>query len=128
MAYYVEYIIGQPEDDDHYEIPVNDKEPGYTIPLSETDAEVVDVEQLSARSGVFGANLAEAQLAAEEIIGHSKSTQAALYQDEPNSTERGGRNAAGHIPPGTRLGGCPSLRFMAARFACPPRGTRTARL
>jgi hypothetical protein len=89
MAYYVEYIIGQPEDDDHYEIPVNDDEPGYTIPLTETDAEMVDVEQLSARSGVFGADLAEAKEAAEEIISHSKSTQAALYEDEANSTEQG---------------------------------------
>lgn len=89
MAYFVEYTIPDPEDDDHYEIPVNEKEPGYTVPLTETDAEIVDVEQLSARSGVFGASLEEAKKAAEEIITHSKSTKAALYEDPTNSTSQG---------------------------------------
>ncbi|GAB3526951.1 hypothetical protein [Arthrobacter monumenti] len=89
MAYYVEYTIPDPEDDDHYEIPVNEKESGYTVPLTETDAEIVDVEQLSARSGVFGASLEEAKEAAEEIITHSKSTKAALYEDPTNSTAQG---------------------------------------
>lgn len=89
MAYYVEYTIPDPEDDDHYEIPVSEKESGYTIPLTETDAEVVDVEQLSARSGVFGASIDDAKEAAEEIITNSKSTKAALYEDETNSTEQG---------------------------------------
>lgn len=88
MAYYVEYTV-RAAGDEHFEMPVSDEEPGYTVPLSETAAPVVETEDLPIRSGVFGSSLAEARKAAEEIIGHSKATRARLYEDGDNSNRIG---------------------------------------
>lgn len=89
MAYYVEYEIPAGPQNEQFEMPVSEEQSGYTIPLTETDAPVIDTDELSARSGVFGATLAEAKTAAEEIISHSKATRASLYEDPSNSTSMG---------------------------------------
>lgn len=88
MAFYIEYRVSAAEDE-HFDIPVNDQEPGYTVPLSETDAPVISAKDLPIRSGVFGSTLDEARSAAEEIIGHSKATAAKLFEDDENSNDIG---------------------------------------
>lgn len=95
MGYFVEYNIPASDDDEDFEFPVNEAEPGYTIPLSETDAEIVHTPVLPARTGVAGATLAEAQEEAEEIIRHSRATEALLYEDPENSAESGSGRVVG---------------------------------
>jgi hypothetical protein len=89
MAYYVEYTVAPGPDQEPFEVPVSSTEPGYTVPLTETDAPTVSVPQLPVRSGVYGSNLAEAKAAAEELIAHSRATSAVLYEDADNSLEAG---------------------------------------
>lgn len=88
MAYYVEYTVPAP-DDEQFEVPVSDQESGYTVPLSETEDPVASAQDLPVRSGVFGSSAEEARKAAEEIIGHSKATRAKLYEDGDNSNQIG---------------------------------------
>lgn len=88
MAYYVEYTVPATGDRD-YAVPVSEKESGYTVPLIETDAPVVNSGDLPIRSGVFGSSATEARKAAEEIIAHSKASRAKLYEDADNSNRIG---------------------------------------
>jgi hypothetical protein len=89
VAFYVEYTVASDSEQEPFEIPVSSTESGYTVPLTETDAPTVPVSVLPIRSGVYGTNLAEAKIAAEELIGHSKATSAELYEDADNSLEAG---------------------------------------
>jgi hypothetical protein len=100
MGYFVEYHIPAGDEDDEFEFPVSEEHSGYTIPLTETDAETVRTPDLPARSGVLGASLAEAQKAAEEIIGHSRATEALLYEDPENSVESGSGTVVGKYTEG----------------------------
>lgn len=100
MGYFVEYHLPPADDDDEFEFPVSEEHSGYTIPLSETDAEIVRAPELLARTGVIGASLTEAQAAAEEIIGHSRATEALLYEDPKNSTESGSGTVVGKYTQG----------------------------
>jgi hypothetical protein len=89
MGYFVEYSIPSADKGEEFEFPVSEKHSGYTIPLTETDAEVVHAPELPARSRVLGATLAEAQEAAEQVINHSRATEALLFEDPDNSTVAG---------------------------------------
>jgi hypothetical protein len=100
MGYFVEYHIPAADEDEDFEFPVSEEHSGYTIPLSETDAEVIHTPELPARSGVLGATLEEARKAAEEIIGHSRATEALLYDDPENSTESGSGTVVGRYTQG----------------------------
>ncbi|WP_309070746.1 hypothetical protein [Arthrobacter sp.] len=88
MAFYVEYTVSAAADE-KFEMPVSDEESGYTVPLTETDAPVVTAGALPIRSGVFGSSAEEARKAAEEIIAHSKASEAKLYEDGDNSDQMG---------------------------------------
>jgi len=89
MSFYLEYIVPPEQGESGYDFPQSEEHRGYTIPLSETDAETVHVGQLPVRSEVYGAGLDEAMAAAEEILGNSKASRAELYDDPNDSLQRG---------------------------------------
>lgn len=88
MTFYIEYSVPA-EGQEGARIPLNDQEPGYTVPVAETEAAAVRVSQLPARTSVAGADLEGAKAAAEEIINHSKAKEARLFEDEDGSLESG---------------------------------------
>ena len=88
MTFYIEYTVPA-EGQEGARIPLNEQESGYTIPVSETAAEAVRVDQLPARSSVAGADLEGAKAAAEAIVNHSKANEARLFEDEEGSLEAG---------------------------------------
>src|SRR3954447_3009320 len=81
MSYYVEYLVPADPDEGNFEFPVSEEQRGYTVPLSETDADVVSADNLPVRTEVFGAALAEAKDAVASILSHSKADQARLFDD-----------------------------------------------
>jgi hypothetical protein len=89
MSYYLEYVIPAGPDEGNFEFPVSEEHRGYTVPLTETDAEVVRTDQLPARTEVFGASLDEAKEAAESILANSKADKAELYEDPDDSMQPG---------------------------------------
>jgi hypothetical protein len=88
MTFYIEYSVPA-EGQEGAQIPLNEQEPGYTIPVIETQVAAVRVSQLPARSAVTGADLEGAKAAAEEILSHSKATEARLFEDEDGSLDFG---------------------------------------
>ncbi|HEU4667862.1 MAG TPA: hypothetical protein VFS79_09390 [Arthrobacter sp.] len=89
MTYFLEYTIPAGPDDAEFEFPHDEINPGTTIPLSETDAEVVHTPELPARTGIVGATVPEAKLEAEQLISHSRASEASLYFDPSNSLQAG---------------------------------------
>lgn len=89
MTYFLEYTIPAGPDDAEFEFPHDEISPGTTVPLSETDAEVIHTPVLPARTGIIGATVPEAKLEAEQLITHSRATEAALYFDPSNSLQTG---------------------------------------
>ena len=89
MSYFLEYVIPAGQGDGDYEFPVSEEHRGYTVPLTEVDAEVVHTDRLPVRTEVFGASLDEAKTAAEEILSNSKASQARLYDDPTESRQQG---------------------------------------
>jgi hypothetical protein len=89
MTYFLEYTIPVPSDDAEFEFPHDEINTGTTIPLSETDAEIVHTSELPARTGIVGATVPEAKLEAEQLITHSRASEAALYFDPSNSLQEG---------------------------------------
>lgn len=89
MSYFLEYVIPTGQGDGDYEFPVSEEHRGYTVPLTEVDAEVVHTDRLPVRTEVFGASLDEAKTAAEEILSNSKASQARLYDDPTESMQTG---------------------------------------
>ena len=87
MTYYIEYSV--PAEGGDADLPVNDAEPGATVPLTQVPAEHVHVAELPVRSAIAGASLAEAKEAAESVISHSRATRAELYDDEADSLDAG---------------------------------------
>lgn len=88
MTFYIEYSVPA-EGQEGARIPLNEQEPGYTVPVTETEAAAVRVSQLPARSAVAGADLEGAKAAAEAVVSHSKATEAWLFDDEDDSLEAG---------------------------------------
>lgn len=89
MNYFLEYTVPAAPDDDEFEFPHNEIQSGNTIPLSETDSEIVHTPELPARTGIIGATIPEAKLEAEQLINHSRATEASLYEDPSNSLQSG---------------------------------------
>lgn len=89
MTYFLEYTIPAPAGVDEFEFPHDEINSGTTIPLSETRAEHVHVTELPARTGIIGATVPEAKLEAEQLIGHSRAMEGALYFDPSNSLQAG---------------------------------------
>ena len=89
MSYYMEYAVPADPDEGNFEFPVSEEQRGYTVPLSETDAEVISTDTLPVRTEVFGASLAQAKEAAESILSHSKADQARLFDDPDDSMQPG---------------------------------------
>jgi len=89
MNYFLEYTIPAGPDDAEFEFPHDEIQSGTTIPLSETNAEIVHTAALPARTGIIGATVPEAKLEAEQLITHSRATEASLYEDPSNSLQAG---------------------------------------
>jgi hypothetical protein len=89
MNYFLEYTLPAAPDDAEFEFPYNEIQSGTTIPLSETDSEIVHTPELPARTGIVGATIPEAKLEAEQLINHSRATEASLYEDPSNSLQAG---------------------------------------
>jgi hypothetical protein len=89
MTYFLEYTIPAPPDKAEFEFPYDEIRTGTTIPLSETDAEIVHTPELPARTGIIGATVPEAKLEAEQLILHSRAREAFLYDDPSNSLREG---------------------------------------
>ncbi|MDQ4047305.1 MAG: hypothetical protein M3127_08080 [Actinomycetota bacterium] len=89
MNYFLEYTVPAAPEDTEFEFPHNEIQSGTTIPLSETDSEIVHTPELPARTGIIGATIPEAKLEAEQLINHSRATEASLYEDPSNSLQAG---------------------------------------
>lgn len=89
MSYFLEYTIPAASDDAEFAFPHDEINPGTTIPLSETNAEVVHTNELPARTGIIGATVPEAKAEAEQLITHSRASEASLYFDPSNSLQPG---------------------------------------
>lgn len=89
MTYFLEYTIPAAPDEAEFEFPHDEINSGTTIPLSETDAEVVHTPELPARTGIIAATVPEAKLEAEQLILHSRASEGSLYFDPSNSLQAG---------------------------------------
>jgi hypothetical protein len=89
MTYFLEYTIPAASPDAEFEFPHDEINSGTTIPLAQTDAEVVHTTELPARTGIIGATPPEAKLEAEQLIIHSRASEASLYFDPSNSLQPG---------------------------------------
>jgi hypothetical protein len=89
MTYFLEYTIPAASPDAEFEFPHDEINSGTTIPLTQTDAEVVHTPELPARTGIIGATAPEAKLEAEQLITHSRASEASLYFDPSNSLQPG---------------------------------------
>jgi hypothetical protein len=89
MTYFLEYTIPAAADDAEFEFPHDEVNSGTTIPLSQTNADVVHTPELPARTGIIGATVPEAKLEAEQLITHSRASEASLYFDPSNSLNSG---------------------------------------
>jgi hypothetical protein len=89
MTYFLEYTIPAGPDRAEFEFPHDEIRPGTTIPLAETDAEIIHAPELPARTGIVGATVPEAKLEAEQLITHSRASEGALFFDPSNSLQTG---------------------------------------
>lgn len=89
MTYFLEYTIPAAPEDAEFHFPHDEINSGTTIPLSETDAEIVHTPELPARTGIIGATVPEAKLEAEQLITHSRASEGSLYFDPSNSLQAG---------------------------------------
>ncbi|MHC6593155.1 hypothetical protein [Arthrobacter sp. C152] len=89
MTYFLEYTVPAASGDSGFDFPHDEINPGTTVPLSQTGAEVVHTPELPARTGILGATVPEAKLEAEQLITHSRASEASLYFDPSNSLQAG---------------------------------------
>jgi hypothetical protein len=89
MTYFLEYTIMPAPDKAGFDFPYDEIRTGTTVPLAETDAEIVHTPDLPVRTGIIGATVPEAKLEAEQLILHSRASEALLY-DDPSSSLREG--------------------------------------
>ncbi|MCU1519286.1 MAG: hypothetical protein JWQ75_4007 [Pseudarthrobacter sp.] len=89
MTYFLEYIVPAASSDAEFEFPNDEINAGTTVPLTQTAAETVQATELPARTGIIGATVPEAKLEAEQLITHSRATEATLYFDPSNSLQSG---------------------------------------
>jgi hypothetical protein len=89
MTYFLEYTVPAAAGEEEFAFPHDEIAPGTTIPLAQTDADIVHTPDLPVRTGIIGATAAEAKLEAEQLIRHSRATEATLYFDPSNSLQAG---------------------------------------
>lgn len=89
MTYFLEYTVPVAPGDAGFEFPHDEINSGTTVPLTQTDAEVVHTPDLPARTGIVGATVPEAKLEAEQLIAHSRASEASLYFDPSDSLQAG---------------------------------------
>ncbi|MEV4991797.1 hypothetical protein [Pseudarthrobacter sp. LMD1-1-1.1] len=89
MTYFLEYTVPVAPGDAEFEFPNDEINPGTTVPLTQTDADVVHTPVLPARTGIVGATVPEAKLEAEQLITHSRASEASLYFDPSDSLQAG---------------------------------------
>jgi hypothetical protein len=89
MTYFLEYTIPAASDNAEFAFPHDEINSGTTVPLTQTGAEVVHTTELPARTGIIGATVPEAKLEAEQLITHSRASEASLYFDPSNSLQPG---------------------------------------
>lgn len=89
MTYFLEYIVPAAPGESEFEFPHDEINSGTTVPLTQTGAEVVHTPDLPARTGIIGATVPEAKLEAEQLITHSRASQASLYFDPSDSLQAG---------------------------------------
>ncbi|MBT2248890.1 hypothetical protein JHV56_09295 [Arthrobacter sp. BHU FT2] len=89
MTYFLEYTVPAASSDGEFEFPHDEINPGTTVPLSQTDADVVHAPELPARTGIVGATVPEAKLEAEQLIANSRASEASLYFDPSDSLQAG---------------------------------------
>lgn len=94
MAYFLEYLI--PAENGGAEVPLDDANEGFTIPVSETAERVVHLDTLPARSRIAAGTLEDARGEAEQLLLHSKADAEKLFEDPTDSLEAGsGRRVGG---------------------------------
>jgi len=89
MTYFLEYTVPAAPGEAEFEFPHDEIQSGTTVPLTQTNAEVVHTPSLPARTGIVGATVPEAKLEAEQLITHSRASEASLYFDPSNSLQAG---------------------------------------
>ncbi|MET1085946.1 MAG: hypothetical protein ABWY04_02300 [Arthrobacter sp.] len=89
MTYFLEYIVPPASDATEFEFPNDEINADTTLPLTQTSAETVHAPELPVRTGIIGATVPEAKLEAEQLITHSRATDATLYFDPSNSLQAG---------------------------------------
>lgn len=89
MTYFLEYTVPAAPGETEFEFPHDEINAGTTVPLTQTGAEVVHTPALPARTGIVGATVPEAKLEAEQLITHSRASEASLYYDPSNSLQAG---------------------------------------
>lgn len=89
MTYFLEYTIPAGPGNAEFEFPHDEVQAGETIPLSETNAEIIHTPELPARTAIIGATVPEAKLEAEQLIIHSRASEGTLYDDPSNSLREG---------------------------------------
>ena len=89
MTYFLEYTVPAAPGESEFEFPHDEINSGTTVPLTQTGAETVHTPDLPARTGIIGATVPEAKLEAEQLITHSRASQASLYVDPSDSLQAG---------------------------------------
>lgn len=89
MTYFLEYTVSAAPGESEFEFPHDEINSGTTVPLTQTGAEVVHTPGLPARTGIIGATVPEAKLEAEQLITHSRASEASLYFDPSGSLQAG---------------------------------------
>ena len=89
MTFFLEYTVPAAPGETEFEFPHDEINSGTTVPLSQTGAEVVHTPDLPARTGIIGATVPEAKLEAEQLITHSRASEASLYFDPSDSLQAG---------------------------------------
>lgn len=98
MAYFLEYLV--PAENDGAEVPVDDSNEGFTIPVSETADRVIHLDALPARSRIVAQTLEEARTEAEQLLLHSKADAGELFEDPDDSLEAGAGRRIGSFREG----------------------------
>ena len=99
MAYFLEYLV--PAESGGAELPVDDADDGFTVPVGETAERVVHVDTLPARSRIIADSLEAARTEAEQLLQHSKADAGELFEDSVDSLESGAGRRVGRFREGS---------------------------
>lgn len=103
MAYFLEYLV--PAENDGADVPVDDANDGFTVPVGETAERVIHLDALPARSRILAGTLDEARAEAEQLLLHSKADAGELFEDSEDSLEAGAGRRVGSFREGSGWSG-----------------------